>query len=73
MRRLVDTLLDLTRVQMGAEVPLDLSAVVMRCLAKKPEERFATVAELDAALAACGCAGDWGKGQAADWWTGRQG
>jgi len=34
-------------------IPADLEAVVLRCLAKKPEERFADVTRLDAALAAC--------------------
>jgi serine/threonine-protein kinase len=52
-------------------VPADLSAVVVRCMAKKPDERFATVAELEAALAACGCACEWDAGQAAKWWDGR--
>jgi serine/threonine-protein kinase len=34
------------------DVPPGLEAVVLRCLAKKPEERFATVEDLDRALAA---------------------
>ena len=33
-----------------ADVPAALSAVVMRCLQKRPEDRFATVAELKEAL-----------------------
>jgi len=35
------------------DVPADLAAVVLRCLAKKPEDRFPDAASLDAALAAC--------------------
>ncbi len=54
-----------------AEVPVDLSAIVMRCMAKKPAERFATVAELDTALAACCCVNAWCSEQAAEWWAQR--
>jgi serine/threonine-protein kinase len=50
-------------------VPTDLAAVVLRCLAKRPDERFAGVRELDAALAACDCAADWREGDAATWWA----
>jgi serine/threonine-protein kinase len=54
------------------DVPADLEAVVLRCLAKAPGERFASADELDAALA--GCAGDgWSHEQAAKWWAGRHG
>ena len=38
-------------------VPADLEVVVMRCLAKKSTDRYSTAGDLDAALAACGCAG----------------
>lgn len=55
------------------DVPADLDAVVVRCLAKDPKERFATVAELDAALQCCGCSADWDERQAADWWDRRDG
>ena len=50
------------------EVPADLAAVVARCLAKEPNERFQTAAELDAALAACSCSMDWNAAAAASWW-----
>jgi serine/threonine protein kinase len=52
-------------------VPSDLSDVVARCLAKDPAERFPTVAELDRALAGCGCAAEWSAGHAARWWADR--
>jgi serine/threonine-protein kinase len=49
-------------------VPADLEAVILRCLHKKPEGRFASADSLDKALAACRSAGDWDEGQAAAWW-----
>ncbi|HYE06059.1 MAG TPA: serine/threonine-protein kinase [Planctomycetota bacterium] len=54
-------------------VPADLEAVVLRCLAKAPADRFARAAELDAALAACRCAADWSEADAAAWWGGARG
>jgi hypothetical protein len=50
------------------EVPGDLEAVVLRCLAKDPAERFADAESLDLALAGCQTAGHWTEKQAADWW-----
>jgi eukaryotic-like serine/threonine-protein kinase len=50
------------------EVPGDLAAVVARCLAKKPAERFQSVAELDAALRGCACSGGWSAESARTWW-----
>jgi serine/threonine-protein kinase len=52
------------------DVPADLETVVLRCLAKAPADRFPDVAGLDAALAACACAGQWSAAEAAAW--GRQ-
>lgn len=51
------------------DVPADLAAVVTRCLAKNPTDRYQTMLELDAALAACACAADWGVREAAEWWA----
>jgi eukaryotic-like serine/threonine-protein kinase len=50
-------------------VPADLAAVVTRCLAKDPADRFPTVRDLDRALAACACAANWSVEQAATWWA----
>ncbi len=51
------------------DVPTDLDAVVAKCLAKDPKERFQSVAELEAALGACACAADWTAARAAGWWA----
>jgi serine/threonine-protein kinase len=58
--------------QVRLHVPDDLEAVVMRCLAKKPADRFESADELEKALAACACACDWTEEQAADWWRHRE-
>lgn len=49
-------------------IPADLEQIVLRCLAKKPDDRFPDVASLEEALAACGCANEWDEREAADWW-----
>jgi serine/threonine-protein kinase len=50
------------------DVPADLAAVVARCLAKEPHDRFQSASDLDQALAQCGCAADWSAERAAEWW-----
>lgn len=54
-----------------AEVPADIEAVIMRCLAKRPQDRYANVDALIAALNACHCADEWGFAEAEDWWRHR--
>src|SRR5262249_40659416 len=51
-----------------ADVPADGQAVVLRCLAKDPGERFPDARSLESALSACACAADWGDEQANSWW-----
>jgi eukaryotic-like serine/threonine-protein kinase len=52
----------------AAGVPADLRAVVLRCLEKDPARRFPDADALERALAGCGGAGGWTRGQAAAWW-----
>jgi serine/threonine-protein kinase len=53
--------------------PADLAAVVARCLAKHPADRFPTAGDLERALAECGCAPEWSAERAAAWWAGLSG
>jgi serine/threonine-protein kinase len=41
-------------VRGNVDIPRPLEAVILKCLAKKPEDRYATVLEMSAALAATG-------------------
>jgi len=54
------------------ELPSDLEQVILRCLEKKPQDRFSDTAELEKALGACKCAADWTDETAATWWSERQ-
>jgi eukaryotic-like serine/threonine-protein kinase len=55
------------------DVPADLEAVVLKCLAKAPANRYPDVRSLDAALAGCGTVGQWSEEDAAQWWQLRAG
>ncbi len=54
------------------EIPGDLEEVVLRCLAKEPDQRYADIAAVEEALADCSCAGIWSAEQAAIWWRNRK-
>jgi serine/threonine-protein kinase len=49
-------------------VPDDLEGVVLRCLEKDRERRFQCASSLERALGDCGCAGDWDRDRAGEWW-----
>jgi serine/threonine-protein kinase len=50
-----------------AGLPVDVEAVVLRCLAKHPADRYATAADLDAALGACCASAEWNQAAATAW------
>jgi serine/threonine-protein kinase len=54
--------------QLRADVPADLERVVLRCLAKRREDRFQDTNSLEQALAECAAADQWTPSQAARWW-----
>jgi serine/threonine protein kinase len=58
--------------QVRPEVPEDLEEVLLRCLHKKPEDRYADIAAVDFALADCDAASNWDAEQAERWWQERE-
>ena len=58
--------------QLSAAIPEDLEEIILRCLQKKPEDRFADIAGVDRALAECEAAGTWDAEQAEQWWESRE-
>jgi serine/threonine-protein kinase len=50
------------------QVPSDLEGVILRCLAKDPDDRFATARELTGALHSCAAATPWSLEAAEAWW-----
>jgi tRNA A-37 threonylcarbamoyl transferase component Bud32 len=50
-------------------VPADLEEVVLRCLAKDPQDRCQDARMLEQALSECECAGAWTDERASDWWV----
>ncbi len=55
--------------QLNPNVPADLEQVVLRCLAKKPEDRYPSAKALGQALAECAAASEWGANRAEAWWA----
>ncbi|HEV7998841.1 MAG TPA: serine/threonine-protein kinase [Planctomycetaceae bacterium] len=58
--------------QLVADLPADVEAILLKCLSKDPQERFASSAALGEALAACSVAGQWTRNDAARWWQEHQ-
>jgi eukaryotic-like serine/threonine-protein kinase len=56
-------------IRLRASVPADLEAVILACLAKRPEERPASAHVLRERLAGCGAASVWTNARAAEWWA----
>jgi serine/threonine-protein kinase len=54
--------------ELRPDLPADLEAVILRCLAKQPDERFPDARAMAAALGACACAADWDEAKAEEWW-----
>jgi serine/threonine-protein kinase len=54
--------------RLRSDVPFDLEVVVLRCLAKSPNDRFESAADVERALAKCRCANDWSTTDAEQWW-----
>lgn len=52
-----------------SEATEELQALVLRCLAKDPAQRFASVRDLENALAACPRTSSWTEDEAARWWS----
>lgn len=50
------------------DVPTDLEQVVLRCLEKRPEERFHDAGALRTALLACASTVEWTEADAHAWW-----
>jgi serine/threonine-protein kinase len=50
------------------DVPVDLERVILRCLAKDPDERYQDADRLAQALSACVAADAWTQDDAARWW-----
>jgi serine/threonine-protein kinase len=54
--------------QIRPGIPEDLERVVLRCLAKAPDDRFPDAESLEQVLADCACAARWNAKTAAQWW-----
>jgi eukaryotic-like serine/threonine-protein kinase len=65
----IHTVPDRPSVRLGRPVPADLEAVVLRCLAKSPADRFEDAAALGQALRGCTEGALWNQAVARAWWV----
>jgi tRNA A-37 threonylcarbamoyl transferase component Bud32 len=54
--------------EIRGDVPSDLEAIVLRCLEKRPGDRYQSVTALEEALADCDSDGAWTRTEAHAWW-----
>jgi eukaryotic-like serine/threonine-protein kinase len=54
--------------QLRPDLPRDLEAVILRCLAKNPNDRYPDTPSLARALEGCADASNWSPAHAAHWW-----
>jgi hypothetical protein len=57
--------------RLGKHVSSDLEGVLMRLLAKQPQERFLSADELAEALRNCSAFSSWSNADAETWWKSR--
>ena len=55
--------------RLGALIPHDLEATILKCLEKRPEARFQRIRDLDAALAKCAVGRAWTNENARAFWA----
>ncbi len=65
----VHTVPERPSARLGGPVPAALEAVVLRCLAKSPADRFCDAAALGEALRDCTDGPPWGQVEARAWWA----